>query len=406
MDGRDADCLIIGGGIGGAVLALALAKRGRRALILEREAAPVPMPRPEILAGATLETFESLGVGDRIRQDAALPLEGIELFEAGGHRHLFQVTADDLRQAKARPHSTDPSLTRAILLKAAADTGAVTLERGVEVTGLAREGRRVIGVEAKRAGAPVSFRAPLTVGDDGTRSRIREAMGSAITLREFPFDFLGAVIPRLSGQPDRIGQAWFDLRALRSGLAAGLFLPIPGGRTALVFGASPAAVERFRQAPGSFQAEAAQLSPLVAGVSRVPEFPDGFGHFRRPFGHAARYVDDGVALIGDAAHPVTPAGGQGANMSVADAMRLAQVAEEALRAGDVSAARLARYEAARRSANARSIRFSARPAQTFNLLNAVPALAPLLYALIRYADQRQATKQRLIGGVARAFVSG
>ncbi|MBI4342602.1 MAG: FAD-dependent monooxygenase, partial [Candidatus Omnitrophica bacterium] len=133
--------------------------------------------------------------------------------------------------------------------------------------------------------------------------------------------------------------------------------------------------------------------------------PEGDGHFRRPFGHAPRYVGDGIALLGDAAHPVTPAGGQGANMSVADAAVLAEVALEALRSGDRSARRLARYEIVRRPANARSLLFSARPRAMFRLLQIVPALAPCLIGFLRDVNRRPDLKRRFLGGVARAFVS-
>jgi 2-polyprenyl-6-methoxyphenol hydroxylase-like FAD-dependent oxidoreductase len=46
---------------------------------------------------------------------------------------------------------------------------------------------------------------------------------------------------------------------------------------------------------------------------------------RRLWGHAKKYGIAGAMLMGDAAHPVSPAGGQGANMSVADATAMAEL---------------------------------------------------------------------------------
>lgn len=397
--------MIVGGGIGGAVLALTLGRAGRRVLILEREASPPAIARPEILAGATMDVFERLGVGEQIRREAALPLEGIELFEAGSRKRLFGVTQDMLQRAGARPHSTDPAKTRSILLEAAARTGSVQIRRGVEVEGLVREGARVIGVQGRTAQGAVTYRAPLTVGDDGTHSRIRAAMGASIALKEFPFDFLGAVTSLLPGQPPRAGQGWINLRGLRRGIFAGLFLPIPGDRTALVFILAPEAAKRLRSAaPDEFYAHAAHLSPLCQ-ERRVLPFPDGFGYFRRPFGIASRYVADGVALLGDAAHPVTPAGGQGANSSVADAAVLADVAGEALRDHDCSATRLSRYETLRRPANERSLQFSERPRQMFRVLQAAPWLSPLLRWFLRAVDRNESLKLKFLTGVSRAFTS-
>lgn len=404
MTESGAECVIVGGGIGGAVLALALGRRGRRVLILERETARPAMTRPEILAGATMDALGILGVRERIEADAAIALEGIELHETG-RGLLFHVTADDLREAGARPYSTDPAKTRQIILDAAEATGNVTVEHGVDVRNVRRQDGAVAGVEALRAGEPVSYPALLTVGDDGARSTIREAIGSAIDLQAFPLEFFGAVIPRPTGVIERVGQAWVNLWDLRDGLFAGLFLPIPGDRTALVFAASPRAAERFRQSPHQFQIAASALSPLCWQPGVLPEFPKGFGHFKRPFGHAGHYVADGVALLGDAAHPVTPAGGQGANMAIADAMVLAVVAGDCLRARDVRAMRLYRYEFLRWEANSRSLTFSERPTQVFNVLSELPVLNWLLRAYLRMIDRSPRTKRRLVGGVARAFVS-
>lgn len=402
----DAECVVVGGGIGGAVLALALGRAGRRVLILERDIVPPTIARPEILAGATMDVFERLGVGEPINREAAIPLEGLELFEAGGRTRLFTVTHDMLQRAGARPHSTDPSATRRIVLDAAGRTGSVRIQRGVEIEGFVREGSRVVGVRGRATQGPVTYQAPLIVGDDGTHSRIRAAMEISITLQEFPFDFLGAVVPRLPGQPARTGQAWLNFDGIRQGLFAGLFLPIPQERTAMVFILTPQAAERVRAAsPEIFYTHAARLSPLCEDRKQLPAFPGGFGYFRRPFGLASRYVGDGVALLGDAAHPVTPAGGQGANSSVADAAILTEVALEALRDKDCSAVRLARYEALRRPANERSLQFSRRPRQVFRTLQTAPWLTPLLRWFLRYVDQQEALKMTFLTSVSNAFTS-
>jgi 2-polyprenyl-6-methoxyphenol hydroxylase-like FAD-dependent oxidoreductase len=405
----DADCIIVGGGIGGTVLALALARNGRQSLILEREAAPpaAAVARPEILAGATIDLLNRLGVGERVAREAAIKIQGLELFEAGGRTRIFGVSAEELARAGARPHSTDPGATRRILLEEAERTGKVRVERGIEVQGPLHEGGRVVGVAARKGRQDVAYRAPLTVGDDGTKSRLRAALGIGIRLTEFPFDFFGTVIPRLAEEPPAVGHAWMNPRGFRQGFFAGIFLPVPGDRTALVFAATPKAAAAVREGgAAAFAAEIARLSPLCADPARLPTFPDGYGYFRRPFGHAARYAGDGVALIGDAAHPVTPAGGQGANMSISDAAVLADVAAEALAAGDCSAQRLARYEAIRRPANARSLEFSARPTRVFRVLETLPWMAPLLLVgLVRSTDRNPVRKERLLGAVSRTFTS-
>jgi 2-polyprenyl-6-methoxyphenol hydroxylase-like FAD-dependent oxidoreductase len=62
------DVVIVGAGIGGAALALALGRSGRRVALVEREATPPRRVRPEILWGATLDALAKLRVADRIRR--------------------------------------------------------------------------------------------------------------------------------------------------------------------------------------------------------------------------------------------------------------------------------------------------------------------------------------------------
>ncbi len=401
-----ADCVIVGGGIGGAVLALLLGQRGHQVILLERELTPPRIGRPEVLARSTIALFERLGAGTRILQEAALPLHGLEVYRAGGRR-LLMLSQDDFDRAGAQPYSTDPIRTRELLLEQAQTIASVEVRRGVEVQELLREDSRVIGVRARRGDESFTVQARLVIGDDGGHSRIRSGLGIPLTLRAFPLDFVCAAGPRLPGGSAFVGQAWIDPSAIRRGIAGGIFMPIHGSRTALVFLVSPSAYERFRQSPASvFYEAAARLSPrcsdLVAASFR---FPEGFAHLRRPFGHAPRYVADGAALLGDAAHPVTPAGGQGGNMSVADAEVLAEVLHEALTHGDCSASRLKRYETDRWPSNQRSIQFSVRTDTTLRLLGALPFLTPLLPWLLTRVDRSPQMKARFIRAVSQTFTT-
>ena len=400
---RTADCVIVGGGIGGTVLALALARRGFRLVICEREASPPPAARPEVLAASTIQAFRALGLEDAALRTAALPLRGLELRQRGGST-VLAIAAEELARAGVQPYSADPGRMRQLLLDAALAQASVRVERGLEVRSLLREGGRVVGVEGARDGQPVTIQAPLIIGDDGSQSRVRGAIGAPIQLTEFPLVFLGATSPALPGLPDAAAQAWFNPWAVRAGLMAGLFLPLPGARTAFVFVLSAKAAERFKRAtPANFYRAAEALAPPARALPQYCPFPDGFTLFRRAFGHAGRYVSDGAALLGDAAHPVTPAGGQGANMSVADALALAPVAEEALRARDCSAARLAAYEALRRPANERSLQFSVGANQVFRVLRVAPWLGIVLLAFLRRVDRRPDAKDQFLQAVAQAF---
>ena len=406
MTTLDADCVVVGGGIGGAVLALALGRRKLHVLVLERSHTPQQANRPEILARVTMEAFHDLGVGPRILEEATIPLHGIEMWQSGGER-LAAIVEEDLQRAGAQPYSTDPAKTRELLLEAALATGHVELQRGVDVQHVRRDDTQGMEVEALHDQQRVSYTTSVVVGDDGGHSRIREALGIPLITQEFPLEFLGTVGPRLPGQSDRVGQAWLNPRGLRDGIFAGVFMPLPAQRTALVFILSAPACGRLQQgSPKVFYEAAKRFAPLCETLEQSGYvFPQGFSRFHRPFGHARSYVRDGAALMGDAVHPVTPAGGQGANMSVADAMVLAEVLVEALHHKDCSVQRLQAYQAVRWAANQRSMQFSVNTNRVVRFFQHVPWIVSALPWYLRRALAQSSTKTRLLRAVGGAFVS-
>src|SRR5206468_3490949 len=157
------DFLIVGGGIGGAVLANLLGRRGRRVLVLEKARAPAPQNRPEILWPATVDVLRTLIPKD-LEGRWLLPLRG-GVFVSGG-RPLLQIGPEVFRAAGVQPYST--ANTRELLLQQA----PCEHWRGVEVAEVLRDGGRVVGVRARdtAGGASRELLAGWTVGDDGVHS--------------------------------------------------------------------------------------------------------------------------------------------------------------------------------------------------------------------------------------------
>src|SRR4029077_6575993 len=89
----------------------------------------------------------------------------------------------------------------------------------------------------------------------------------------------------------------------------------------------------------------------------APELEEAFGsvaawtrmaYFTPSFIQVDKWVGNGVALLGDSAHTFHPHSGQGVNLSLQDALVLADVISEAVKAGDTSAAKLASYQTSRK----------------------------------------------------------
>jgi len=341
------DFLIVGGGIGGAVLAELLGRAGKKVVLLEKNAGPPQYLRPEILWPATIDVLCSLIPRATWEEDAALPLRGIEVNDGKRVRSLISPgLLDDL---KIQPWLTNPNLTRERLL----GLESYEARRGVEVTSVLKEKDRIVGVRALdvTTAKEREWLAHLTIGDDGPQSIIRKAAGLQMERTMFPLDFHCFGFDWPSRLNPTVGQVWLNESDDPSGiivLAAG---PLPQGKGIGFVAARPKISDSAASVTEPWK-RFCHLYPGILEVVGERVFPDDFMCIRRGWGHVPRYGVAGAILIGDAAHPVTPVGGQGANMSVADACVLARLAR------DNQANVLEEYERLRRPANDRSLEFS------------------------------------------------
>lgn len=405
VEPRDYDIAVVGAGIGGTAFALAAARQGWHVAVLERRSGHREPTRPEILWNASVDALDKLGIGERVRDECATPLQGIEVWQPRGKGRILRLSGDDLAAGHAAPWATDPAATRRILLEAAVATGRVDHRAGSTVTGLLTENGSVVGVEGKDAKGEFRLRAPFVVGDDGGRSVVRDACALPLRAEPFPVEFILASVPRPPEIPEREGRVFLDPAGFGRGVGFVLLAPLNARRTAVVVGARHGTFAHDAESPrGTFEEKVRALLPATLDLGFPTEFPEGFTRAVRPVGHAERYWRPRVALLGDAAHPVSPVGGQGANMSLADAAALADAVLPVTAKGEAPTdAAFAAYEARRRPANERSLAFSRRAAHVFRSFWAAPALARAAPGALRLLDNSPQQKARFLGSLSTAF---
>src|SRR5881397_2986625 len=170
------EVVIVGAGGGGAVLGLALARKGVSTVVLEQAAGPPSGLRGEIIQPNGQQVLDRLGLLGQLPSEATKSVRLFHFCCAGGER-LCTVDYDMLPPPFNRALVTLPNVAHHAILKALEAHAPGALRYGVQFKRLLREGRRVVGVEAECQGRPLTISAKLLVGADGAFSKVREALG-------------------------------------------------------------------------------------------------------------------------------------------------------------------------------------------------------------------------------------
>jgi len=375
-DRLDTDVLVVGAGPTGLTLAAALAARGVRATVIDRQAAGDNTSRAAVVHARTLEVLEPLGVA-RTLVDLGIPARRFTIRDRD--RVLVPIGFADL--PTAYPYT---------LMISQAVTERVLLDRLQALGGQVLRPRTLVGLDqdATSATARLSdggrLRARFVVGADGMHSVVREQVGIPFSGASYGESLVLADV-RLSGaMPADEVILYFS--------PAGMVVvaPLPGGVHRIV-----ASVDEPPQQPG-----AEFMQRLLD--ARGPEHDRVFvrdvlwgSRFRVHHRLADAYRAGRVVLAGDAAHVHSPAGGQGMNAGILDAMRLADALVAAL-AGDGGA--LDAYGAERRPIAAEIIALADRLTRMATVRPGLRGLRNLLLStLARLPVVRRQLAWRLSG---------
>ncbi|AHC26504.1 MULTISPECIES: FAD-dependent oxidoreductase [Mycobacteriaceae] len=335
QDAPTTGCVIVGGGPAGMMLGLLLARAGVQVTVLEKHEDFLRDFRGDTVHASTLRMLDELGLGARF---AAVPHRLIESLELkvqgvpvqvdlrhlpGTHRHIALVPQWDFLE---------------LLAAAAAQEPTFTLLRSCEVLGPLWAGTAVAGVRYRdAAGAVRELRAPLTVACDGRGSTLRDAIG--LTPKRFgaPMDVWWFRVPRHDEDPAGLAGA------MGSGHMVAMIDRGDYYQCAFVI---PKGSDASLRAQGieSLHRRMTEVVPWVADRIRTVTSFDDVKLLDVQLDRLTRWYTDGALIIGDAAHAMSPVGGVGINLAVADAVAAARLLADPLRAGSVPTKALRRVQ--------------------------------------------------------------
>lgn len=299
---RDGDVVVVGAGPVGLLLACLLAQGGLRTVVCERRVDPDARTRAIGIHRPGLDALDAAGVGGAVRAEA-LRLQGGEV--RSRRRTVAELTFDADRPVLVLPQSRTHALLRSRLTALSPDA----LRPGWTVRALRDEGAAVHVAVDTAAGA-LGLTAGVVVVADGVRSRFRRELAAGWHRRAGEARYAMVDVDADVADPhDRA-----VLHCEPEGLVESF--PLPGGRRRWV----------ARQREGEDLSTAAAFRAAVLARTGIRL---SLGEDLRPASfHASQHtvgraVHGRIMLLGDAAHELSPIGGQGMNLGWGDALRLA-----------------------------------------------------------------------------------
>jgi len=306
------DVLIIGAGPTGLVLALWLTKLGVKVRIVDKTAEPGTTSRALAVHARTLELYRQLDLADFVVEHGH-KVPAINLWVKGepAARLPFETLGEDLT---AYPFlEIFPQDQHERMLMEQLEKMGVAVERRTELVRFIDEGNRVVASLRRADGQEEDCEASYIAGCDGARSLVRETLGTGFpggTYRQvFYVADVEAAGPSIDGE-------------LHGDLDEADFLavfPLAGkGRARLIGTVRDERADR----PDRLKFEDVSrraIDNLKVEVKKVNWFSTYHVHHR-----VTEHFRNGRAfLLGDAAHIHSPAGGQGMNTGIGDAVNLA-----------------------------------------------------------------------------------
>src|SRR5215472_9322584 len=306
------DVLIIGAGPTGLVLSLWLSKLGVKPRIIDRASEPGTTSRALAVHARTLELYRQLDLADAVIERGH-KVPAVNLWVRGNRE--ARVSFKDVG-ADITPYPflhIFPQDEHERLLIARLEAMGIAVERRTELVGYSDEGDRIVARLRDASGGEERCEAGYIAGCDGAHSLVRQTMGTGFPGGTYQQIFYVADVD--ASGPPLDGELHVDLD--EADFLA--IFPLAGEGRARLIGTVRDERAAHPEALKFGDVRGRAIDHLKVRVGKVNWFSTYRVHHR-----VTEHFRKGRAfLLGDAAHIHSPAGGQGMNTGIGDAINLA-----------------------------------------------------------------------------------